>query len=346
MHRKSEMPQKSITLKDVAAMANVSRATAARALNSYGYVSDDTAKKVLDAAEKLGYRSNRLAQALRNGQLPIVGCVLGDIQNPFFARIAHDIEVVARQEGYNLIIGSSEEQVGQEKSLLASLRSLSICGFIVAPTSASGNTNLQQLIDDGVPVVLVDRMAQDIRCDSVIVDNEGGARKAIEYLVAMGHRRIGLLQDDTRIFTSLERFNGYRNALLAHGLELDEQLISVSQSTVEQAIDVTMRMFSQKNPPTALFTVDSLMTQGALLAFRSMGMSIPHDVSLIGFDDFNLATFTEPQITVVAQPVSEIGSAAAGLLLKRLAGNNEPPQHLRFETKLIVRGSVNRRNPL
>ncbi|MCM2474449.1 LacI family transcriptional regulator [Rhizobium sp. CG5] len=336
------MSPRPATLKDVAALAKVSRATAARALNSYGYVGDGTAEKVLKAAEQLGYRGNRLAQALRSGQLPIIGCVLGDIQNPFFAKIAHDVEFVAREDAHNLVIGSSEEQVEQEKSLLSSLQSLSIRGFIVAPTSSADSAHLQRLIDDGIPLVLIDRVVQDIDCDSVVVDNEGGARKAVEYLIGMGHRRIGLLQDDTRIFTSQERLNGYRNALAANGIGLDEHLISVSQSTVEHAIDVTIRMFSRKNPPTALFTVDSLMTQGALLAFRSMGISIPHEVSLIGFDDFNLATFTDPQITVVSQPVSELGFAAARLLMKRLAGKQSPPEHLSFETKLIVRGSVSR----
>jgi LacI family transcriptional regulator len=338
------MVRKPATLKDVAALANVSRATAARALNSYGYVGGETAQKVQEAAEKLGYRGNRLAQALRSGQLPIVGCVVGDIQNPFFARIAHDIEVLARECGHNLVIGSSEEELGQEISLLASLQSLSIRGFIVAPTSADDNSHLERLVAENVPLVLIDRVAQGVECDSVVVDNEGGARKAVEYLISAGHRRIGLLQDDTRIFTSRERLHGYQAALAAHGIKADERLTSVSQSTVEHAVDATIRLFSQKNPPTALFTVDSLMTQGALLAFRSMGISIPHDVSLIGFDDFNLATFTDPQITVVSQPVSEIGRAAARLLFDRLAGKGEPLQKIRFETKLIVRGSVSRRN--
>nr|WP_278521115.1 LacI family DNA-binding transcriptional regulator [Brucella anthropi] len=337
------MALKSATLKDVAALANVSRATAARALNSYGYVGDETAQKVQAAAEKLGYRGNRLAQALRSGQLPIIGCVLGDIQNPFFAKIAHDVEVQAREEGHNLIIASSEEQLDQEKSLLASLQSLSIRGFIVAPTSAENSSHLQRLIDENVPLVLIDRAAQGVACDSVVVDNEGGARKAIEYLIEMGHRDIALLQDDARIFTSRERFNGYKTALLAHGIEPSEKLICVAQSTVEHAVDATIRLFSQKKPPTALFTVDSLMTQGALLAFRSMGISIPHDVSLIGFDDFNLATFTDPQITVVSQPVSEIGRAAGRLLLEKIAGKKRLPEKISFETKLIVRGSVSRR---
>ncbi len=344
MIAKGEMVRKPATLKDVAALANVSRATAARALNSYGYVGGETAQKVQAAAEQLGYRGNRLAQALRNGQLPIVGCILGDIQNPFFARIAHDIEVLARERGHNLVIGSSEEELDQEISLLASLQSLSIRGFIVAPTSADNNGHLQGLIAENVPLVLIDRVAEGVDCDSVLVDNEGGTRKAVEYLIGMGHRRIGLLQDNMRIFTSRERMSGYRTALAAGGIALDDRMISVSQSTVEHAVDATIRLFSQKNPPTALFTVDSLMTQGALLAFRSMGISIPHDVSLIGFDDFNLATFTDPQITVVSQPVSEIGRAAARLLFDRLSGKNDLPQKIRFETKLIVRGSVSRRS--
>jgi LacI family transcriptional regulator len=332
--------QKGITLKDVAAAANVSRATAARALSSYGYVGDDTALRVREVADKLGYRANRVAQALRNGQLPIVGFVPGDIQNPFFARIAHDLEAELRKQGRNLLIASSEESVQQERELLEGLRSLGIPGFILAPASASDNRHIAKLARDGIPVVLIDRVAKDVKCDSVVVDNEGGAREAVNYLVASGHRRIGLLRDDSHIFTAQERFSGYQNALQSHGIAIDETLIAVSRSAVEHAIDATIRLFSRRDRPTALFTVDSLMTQGALLGLRSMGLSIPHDVSLIGFDDFNLATFTDPQITVIAQPISEIGPLAARLLLDRLAGSTSAPHHARFPTRLIVRGSV------
>ncbi len=334
--------RKGITLKDVAAAANVSRATAARALNSYGYVGDETALRVLEAAEKLGYRGNLVAQALRSGQLPIVGFVPGDIQNPFFARIAHDIEVELRKHRHNLLIASSEENVEQEKELLGSLRALSIRGFILAPTSATDNEHILELAREGAPIVLIDRVIKDLQCDSVVVDNEGGAREAVDYLIANGHDRIGLLRDESRIFTAQERLAGYQNSLRSHGIALDESLVSVSRSTVEHAIDATIRLFSRRNRPTALFTVDSLMTQGALLGLRSMGLSIPHDVSLIGFDDFNLATFTDPQITVVAQPISDIGPLAAKLLLERLAGKKIAPRHTRFPTRLIVRGSVSR----
>jgi LacI family transcriptional regulator len=332
--------RKGVTLKDVAAAAKVSRATAARALNSYGYVGDQTALRVLESADALGYRANRVAQALRRGQLPIVGFLPGDIQNAFFARIAHDLEVELRRHGHNLLIASSEESVEQERELLESLRSLSVRGFILAPTSTSDNQHIVSLAREGSPVVLIDRVADNVHCDSIVVDNEGGAREAVEYLIANGHRRIALLRDDSRIFTAQERFAGYRSALQAHGITPDDSLVGVSRSTVEQAIEATIRLFSRRDRPTALFTVDSLMTQGALLALRSLGLAIARDVSLVGFDDFDLATFTDPQITVVAQPIAEIGPLAARLLLDRLAGQQDPPRHVRFPTRLVIRGSV------
>ena len=179
-------------------------------------------------------------------------------------------------------------------------------------------------------------------CDSVAVDNEGGAREAVEHLIANGHRRIALIHDDARIVTARDRQAGYVKALQAHGLPVDQRLIAVSSSTVQHAIDATIRLFSQPERPTALFTVDSVMTTGALLALRSIGLTIPRDVSLIGFDDFDLATFTDPQITVVAQPVGKIGPVAVKMLLERIRGLSEPPRHVRFQTRLICRGSVSR----
>jgi len=337
--------EKGVTLKDVAAAAKVSRATAARALNSYGYVGGETAQRVIEAADRLGYRANRVAQALRSGRLPIIGFMPGDIQNPFFARIAHDLEVELRRHKHNLVIASSEEDLDQERELIESLRALSIRGLILAPTSATDNRHIRQVIRDGMPLVLIDRLAEGINCDSVLVDNESGAREAVDYLVDNGHRRIALLRDESRIFTAQERLAGYRHSLAAHGIALDEGLVAVSRSTVEHATEATIRLFSRRDRPTALFTVDSLMTQGSLLGLRSMGLSIPRDVSLVGFDDFDLATFTDPQITVVAQPIPEMGPLAASLILERLEGRKGAPRHVKFPTRLLVRGSVARPLP-
>lgn len=336
------VPLKAVTINDVAAAANVSRATAARALNGYGYVGEAVALRVAQAAAQLGYRGNRVAQALRQGQMPIIGFVPGDIQNPFFARVAHDIDGALRGSSHNLIIASSEEAETQERELLDSLYALNLRGVIVAPAASEGSAHLHRLVAEGYPLVVIDRVVPGLGCDTVSVDNAGGAREAVAYLIAQGHRRIGVIHDDSRLITAQERLAGYRSALLESGLPVDPTLMAVSQSTVQHAIDATIRLFSRRERPTALFTLDSLMTTGALLALRSMGLRVPQDVSLVGFDDFDFATFTDPQITVVSQPVGQIGALAVQLLMERIAGHDGPPRQTRFPTKLIVRGSVTR----
>lgn len=329
-----------VTIREVAEAAKVSRATAARALNRYGYVGDATAERVRAAAARLGYQTNRVAQALRSGQLPIVGFVPGDIQNPFFATIARDLETELRKSRYNVVIASSDDNVEQEKELLETLKALSVPGFILAPASSRHSEHIVRLAEAGTPLVLVDRVSSGVRADSVIVDNESGARRAVDYLVGRGHNRVGILTDEARIFTARQRMRGYRAALRKHGIEPEESLVSVSRSTVGAAVDATIRLLRQRRPPTAVFAVDSLLTQGALLAIRSLGLSIPYDVSIVGFDDFDLATFVDPQITVVAQPVAEIGTLAARMIVRRLQGGDGPPQTVKLDTKLVERGSV------
>jgi LacI family transcriptional regulator len=328
------------TLEEVAALAQVSRATAARALNGYGYVGKETGRRVRAAAEHLGYQTNRVAQALRSGQLPIIGFVPGDIQNPFFARIAHDIDVALRRHRYNVLIASSEENAEQERQVVAGLRALNPQGMILAPASTKEARHIADLLRDGMPVVLIDRLVRHVACDSVTVDNKAGARDAVQHLVEMGHSRIGFLGDKTPIFTTEERLSGYRKALSAHGIDYDARLVVTARATVQDAIEATQRLFRRRSAPTALLTVDSVMTQGAMLGLRALGLRIPADVSLIGFDDFDLATFTDPPITVVAQPTAEIGRLAAQLLLDRLERRDLKPRSVRFPTKLIRRGSV------
>ena len=163
------------SLTDVARHAQVSTATVSRVINNSDKVVPETRALVHKAMAELGFKPNRVARRLRQrgGVRHLLGLIIPDIQNPFFARIAHDIEVLARECGHNLVIGSSEEELDQEISLLSSLRSLSIRGFIVAPTSATNNVHLQSLNVENVPLVLIDRVAEDVECDHVVVDNEG-----------------------------------------------------------------------------------------------------------------------------------------------------------------------------
>ena len=333
-------PRRSATLEDVATAAGVARATAARALNGYGYVGHETALRVREAAERLGYHTNRVAQALRSGQLPIIGFVPGDIQNPFFARIAHDLDVALRRRSYNLLIASSEEDALRERQVLTSLGALNTQGLILAPAPADNGGHIAELVRADLPVVLIDRLVAAVACDSVTVDNKAGARDAVDHLVAHGHRRIGLLRDESLLYTTQERLGGYREALKGHGISYEPGLIGGARSNVRHAIEATTALFQRIIRPTALMTMDSVMTQGALLALRALGLRIPEDVSLIGFDDFDLATFTDPPITVVAQPIGKIGPFAAELLLTRLLDRTLPPRQVCFPMELIARGSV------
>lgn len=331
-----------VTIREVADAAQVARATAARALNGYGYVGEETAQRVREAAARLGYQTNRVAQALRSGQLPIVGFVPADILNPFFARIGRDLETELRPKSYNVVIASTDDDVEQEKELLETLRALRVPGYILAPASSRRSEHIISLVEDGTPLVLIDRAGRSVRADSVLVNNEVGAKAAVDYLVECGHTRVGIVADEARVFTTQQRLAGYRRSLRTHGIAPESSLVSVSRSTVDAAVDATIRLLRGRKAPTALFTVDSLLTQGALLAIRSLGMSIPDDISIVGFDDFDLATFVDPQITVVAQPVARIGPLAAQLLMEQLTGTARPPRRIKLDTRLIERGSVTR----
>ncbi|WP_172327874.1 LacI family DNA-binding transcriptional regulator [Mangrovicoccus sp. HB161399] len=336
------MKPKAVTLKDVAAAANVSRATAARALNGYGYVGGDAAERVRTVARELGYRGNRIAQALRQGELPLIGFVPGDILNPFFSQIAHDLDMELRGSRHNLLIAASQEDPEQERQVIDSLRALALRGLIIAPATSDPNPQLAAMLEEGYPLVLIDRVPEGLDCDQITVDNREGARNAVDYLIRSGHRRIALIHDGSRIGTARERLAGYSEALESRGIAADPALIAESPSTVSHAIDATIRLFHRQDPPTALFTVDSLMTQGAMLAFRSLGLSMPHDVSLVGFDDFDMATFSDPQITVVSQPIKKIGPLAVEMIMARIQGSRAPARHVQFPTQLTVRGSVSR----
>jgi len=284
---------------DVAAAGESVRATRARRAQQYAIVGDETATRVLEVADSLGYRANRVAQALRRRvSFPFIGLPPATFQNPFFARIAHDSRSSFAARGHNLLIASSEVKRSSrtKRELLESLRSLSVRGFVLAPTSASDNQHIVSLARDGAPIVLIDRVAENVRCDSVVVDNAGGAREGGR--LSGGQRASPHRAAARRNRGSSRRrnvFAGYRGSLQSHGIALDDSLVGISRSTVEQAIEATIRLFSRRDRPTALFTVDRLDDPGRAPALRSMGLAIPRDVSVVGVRRFSIfATFTDP----------------------------------------------------
>lgn len=325
------------TIEDVAKAAGVSKSTASRALGKYGYVSDETRKKVLEAARALNYRPHALAKSLVTGRTGTIGLLVADIENPFFARIARGVSDAISPEDYDLIVCSTNENPLEECHAVRALSNKQVDGMVIAPAMSDDYSHIEELAEEGIPMVLVDRFIDSLRLDCVAVTNPEGSEDAIDHLAALGHYRIAFLGDSTS--TTHERLDGYRQALMKHGFKLDDRLIRITDYPVQSGYREAISLLCQDSPPTAIFAASNFMTIGALEAARDMNIGIPDRLSLVGFDDLEWYDFVAPPITAVRQPVYELGRIAAQSLLQRIKGDDSRPTVIRLPTRLIIRKS-------
>jgi len=330
-----------VTISDVAKRAGVSQATAARALGEYGYVGDDTRQRVHSAARALGYLPNNAARTLASGTSNIIGFIAGDIENSFFATTARGLIDVVKEFGYTLIVANSDEDVVRERRAVDSLRANRVDGLVVAPASSIEGDHLAETAAAGTPIVLLDRTVRGLGVDSVVSDGLAGTTTAVRYLLGQGHRRIGLVIDASQApLTSMTmRLRGWAATLRGAGVSPDDSLLAYASSPMEDGYQATIEILERPCPPTAILTASNLMTVGALRAIRELGIMLPRDLSLVGFDDLELFSLYEPPITAVAQPVRQLGREAGKLLLARMQGDAGKPRRLRLPTELIVRSS-------
>jgi LacI family transcriptional regulator len=327
-----------VTIGDVAARAGVSLATAGRALGDYGYVSDATKQRVWAAATALGYRPNHLARALASGSSRTIGLVAGDIENPFFAAVARGLSDVVEEHGYTVFLTNSDEDIEREKRSLDAFCTRSVDGLVIAAVEGTDSGVLSEVALDR-PVVLIDRLVRALHVDTVTVDNVRGAADATRHLISLGHRRIGVVTDPPRIWSTRERLRGYRQTLIDAGIDVQEDLISVGPPTHGGGRPAALRLLDRADRPTAVFTISNTMTAGTLMAINELGLEVPHDVALVAFDDLDWMTLVRPAITVVSQPAVDIGRAAGACILDRISGDRARPKRVRLETTLIVRES-------
>jgi LacI family transcriptional regulator len=322
-------------MKDVAHAAGVSLKTVSRVVNGEPGVGAGTAERVTEAIAGLGFRRNDLARSLRRAHASAtLGLIIEDLANPFYSAIARAVEEVARERGYVVITASSEESGDRERELVATLLSRRVEGLLLVP-AAHDHGYLRAEVAMGVQVIFLDRPPGGLVADAVLLDNAGGARAAIEHLLAQGHRRIGLVGDPPELYTLAERVKGYRAALEAWGLALDEGLLRLGAHDVAQAELSARELLGLPDPPTALFTANNRVSVGALRALNA----VEARVALVGFDDFELADMLPVPVTVVRHDPAEMGRRAAELLFARLDGNGGPAQTVVLETELVVRGS-------
>jgi DNA-binding LacI/PurR family transcriptional regulator len=329
-----------IKLEDVARHAGVSISTVSRVLNQPALVNEQTLRRVRAAIDALGFRPSRVARRLRleSGRAHLVGLIIPDIQNPFFAELARGVEDVAQEHEYVLFLGNSDEDAAKERRYLEVMRAESVDGIIVPPSSDRGS-DIAGLARDGLPIVCVDRRLARASVDTVVVDNVRGAYDAVEHLVGLGHRRIAFIEGRPELSTSRERLQGYQQALEANGIDFDAALVRPGDSRQQSGRELAAALLALPAPPTALLAGNNLMTLGALEAIHLRGMRIPDDVAVVGYDDMPWALAFDPPLTAVRQPGYEVGQRAMELLLERIRTPERSVSLVMLQPELIVRRS-------
>jgi LacI family transcriptional regulator len=347
------------TIKDVALAAAVSRSTASRALSGNGYVAPDVRERVRDVARALGYVPDAAAQHLRRRVSTILGLMVTDLTNPFYAELASGAMERARRRGYTMILvdggadgghwdapdggadgghrdASGSTDAEHEQALRAFLE-MRAAGVILTPVTAGAGA---YLAEHGVPTVEVDRQfAEGVR-DAVVVDNVAGASRVTAELLALGHRRIALVIDETHWTTGRDRHAGYRSALESAGVAPDPALVVASGWDADQARERSLALLAGPERPTAVFAANSVLAEGVWRAATELGLRVPEELSLVSFDDARWMSLASPGITAVAQDVRAIGATAVDVLLDRIAEPAAPVRTVVVPAEVVRRGST------
>jgi LacI family transcriptional regulator len=330
------------TIHDVAKKAGVSASTVSHVINQTRHVSDQTRQRVLAIMEEMDYQPNRLARSLRNRRTHTFGVLLPNSANPFFAQVLLGIETECYDHEYNVILGNANDEPQRELAYLEILLSKQVDGVLLVSTGAYGEA-LDLLTSRKAPVVMVDRSPgegyESFQIDTVFTQNAEGGRMATEYLLNLGHTRVGCISGPSLLTSSASRVTGYHSALSQAGLPADSSLVITGDFQHESGYRACQQLLALPEPPTALFVCNDLMAVGAISAIHDAGMLVPNDISVIGFDDIPLASFTFPRLTTISQPAQDLGRLAARLLVERIQNPQAPAQHHRLPVRLIERDS-------
>jgi LacI family transcriptional regulator len=334
-----------VTIKDIGKALGLSTSTVSRALRGSYEISAETKKLVLEYAEKINYRPNPIALSLKERRNHSIGIIVCEIANNFFSQAINGIESIAYNRGYHVIISQSHESYERETVIVDHLASRSVDGLLVSLSSGTkDHTHLRQLYEKGLPIVFFDRIANEINTHKVIADNFKGACDATEHLIKNGFKRIGHITSAPYLSISVERLEGYKEALRKNNIEYDEKLVQfcteggMNEAEVEEALK---KLFKLKPKTDALFTGGDRITTTTMQALQKLNKKIPDDVAVIGFTNTNLGDLFHPPLSVVRQPAFEIGQVATELLISMIESKRPVTE---FETKalqteLIVRQS-------
>jgi len=335
---------KKISIVDIANLLNISKTTVSFILNGRAQekrISEELVQKVLKLVKEVGYKPNSLAKSLRTGKSNIIGLMVEDISNPFFAKIARLIEDRAYEKGYRIIYCSTDNDTEKTQELIGMFQDRHVDGYIMAPPR-NIEEDVQALIKSGLPVVMFDRYLPNVDTDYVIVDNQFSTYNATRHLIEQGYSKIAFITFSSEQTQMLDRMNGYKNAMKEDKLKPYIKEIDFNRN--EELIKEPLSAYLKKNPgiDAILFGTDHIGTCG-LKVINQLELKVPDDVAVVSFDDYDVFELHSPSVTAIAQPIEAIADNIISLLLKKLEPNsNQTTQKITLSTTLNMRNSSKR----
>ncbi|WP_086580707.1 DNA-binding transcriptional regulator CytR [Serratia marcescens] len=337
MEHKKELSM--ATMKDVAEMAGVSTATVSRALMNPEKVSTPTRQKVEQAVLAVGYSPHALSRNIKRNESRTILVIVPDICDPFFADVIQGIEQTAAQQGYLVLIGDCAQQNQQERTFVNLIITKQIDGMLLLGSNLPFDASKEEQ-RNLPPMVMANEFAPELELPTVHIDNLTAAFEAVHYLHQLGHRQIACVAGPEQMPLSHYRLQGYVQALRRNGITVESSYITRGDFTYEAGAQALTALMAQPKPPTAVFCHSDVMAIGVLSEAKKMGLRVPQDLSIVGFDDLKLAQYCDPPLTTVAQPRFQIGQQAMLLLLEQLNGQTVASGSRLLDSELIIRGST------
>jgi len=330
------------TIKDLARELGVSPSTVSRALRDHPDISEATKERVSEAARKYNYQPNQLAQSLQKKRSNTIGVIVPEIRHDFFSTVISGIEEVAYENGFIIMVCQSNETLSREIINTQALVANRVAGLLIAVSSETINyDHLQGVLNQKVPLVQFDRVIEELPTSKVVVDDYAAAYGAVTHLIESGYKRIGHMAGQDGIALNRNRFDGYRAALIDHGLVFEEKFHLHGGYREEDGRAGAARYLAMDELPDAILAINDPVAVGLFSEFKKAGVRIPEDVALIGFSDTPAAALIEPPLTTVYQPAFEMGRTAASLLIKQFTEEDDTftPETVVLDTELLIRGS-------
>ncbi|MED2974117.1 LacI family DNA-binding transcriptional regulator [Fictibacillus sp. B-59209] len=331
------------TIKDVSRLSGISIGTVSRFLNGYK-VKKENQLKIEQAIEQLEYKVNHMARGLKTNKTYTIGVLIPSITDIFSNQVIEGMEEILDNKNYSLMVCSSRNNLKIEKEKILFLKEKRVDGIILMPVSDESE-HVQEILNEGIPFILIDRLLEGVESDAVVCDNVNGAYRAVEQLIDVGHRRIGIIAGPTYVYTARERLNGYKRALNDYQIPIDDALIVHAEYAKGAGYQGYDQLLKLPHKPTAIFATNYETTMTGMKYMMEKGLKIGEEISLFGYDNTEVFQMLKPSIATVVQPMKDIGERAATLILKRIESDyNFYPVIERLKTKILPGTSVKKLN--